>query len=67
VLETIEAGVDVRGYFVWSLLDNFEWAHGFSRRFGLAWVDFPSGIRIPKSSFSWYREAIRANGSGVAV
>jgi beta-glucosidase len=61
VLETLDAGVDVRGYFVWSLLDNFEWSHGFSRRFGLAWVDFPSGIRIPKLSFSWYRDVVRAN------
>jgi beta-glucosidase len=61
VLDGIEAGVDVRGYFVWSFLDNFEWAYGFSRRFGLAWVDFSSGARIPKSSFSWYRDIVAAN------
>ena len=47
-------GVDVRGYFVWSLLDNFEWGYGFSQRFGLTWVDYPSGARIPKASFAWY-------------
>lgn len=56
-----EAGVDVRGYFAWTLLDNFEWAHGYSKRFGLVWVDYPSGTRIPKDSFRWYRETVRAN------
>jgi beta-glucosidase len=61
LLDAIDAGVDVRGYFVWSLLDNFEWAHGFSRRFGLAWVDYPTGARIPKESFWWYRDTVQAN------
>ncbi len=61
VMRAREAGVDVRGYFVWSLLDNFEWAHGFSKRFGLVWVDFPTGRRIPKASFRWYGETLRAN------
>lgn len=60
--EVIEAGVDVRGYFVWSLMDNFEWALGYSRRFGLVWVDYPTGTRIPKASFAWYREVAAANG-----
>jgi beta-glucosidase len=60
VLRACEAGVDVRGYFVWSLLDNFEWSHGYSKRFGLVWVDFPSGTRIPKDSFWWYRETLAA-------
>ncbi|MGA8114314.1 MAG: GH1 family beta-glucosidase [Actinocatenispora sp.] len=55
------AGVDVRGYFVWSLLDNFEWAAGYQQRFGLVHVDFPSQRRTPKSSFEWYREVIAAN------
>jgi len=59
VLQARQAGVDVRGYFVWSLLDNFEWAHGYSKRFGLVWVDYPSGARIPKDSFSWYRQTVR--------
>jgi beta-glucosidase len=53
-------GAPVRGYFVWSLLDNFEWSHGYSKRFGLIWVDFPSGTRIPKDSFWWYRETLAA-------
>jgi beta-glucosidase len=58
----IAAGVDVRGYFVWSLLDNFEWSYGFKHRFGLIWVDYPTGQRIPKSSFDWYRRVIEASG-----
>lgn len=58
----IAAGVDVRGYFVWSLLDNFEWGHGYSKRFGLVWVDYPTGGRQPKDSFGWYRRVVQANG-----
>jgi beta-glucosidase len=54
-LAAIEAGVDVRGYFVWSLLDNFEWADGYSRRFGLVYVDFGTQARIPKASARWYQ------------
>jgi beta-glucosidase len=61
VLDALHAGVDVRGYLVWSLLDNFEWAEGFSKRFGLTWVDYPTGERIPKASFAWYRSTVRAN------
>ena len=61
VLDAVHAGVDVRGYVVWSLLDNFEWAQGFSKRFGLIWVDYPSGERIPKASFDWYRRTVMAN------
>ena len=53
------AGVDVRGYFVWSLLDNFEWISGYSDRFGLTYVDYASLQRIPKSSFHWYADLIR--------
>jgi beta-glucosidase len=59
VLRAADAGVNVQGYFVWSLLDNFEWAHGFSKRFGLVWVDFPTGARIPKDSFRWYQQTVR--------
>ncbi len=61
VHDAIDAGVNVQGYFVWSLLDNFEWAFGYSRRFGIVWVDFPTGERLKKASFDWYRETIRSN------
>jgi beta-glucosidase len=54
----VEAGVPVQGYFVWSLLDNFEWAEGYSKRFGIVYVDYPTLERIPKESFDWYRELI---------
>ncbi|MEW2116023.1 GH1 family beta-glucosidase [Streptomyces sp. NPDC005474] len=56
----LEAGVDVRGYFVWSLLDNFEWAEGYARRFGLVHVDFETLTRTPKASYGWFRELLRA-------
>jgi len=54
----IDEGVPVRGYFVWSMLDNFEWAEGYSKRFGLVYVDYPTLERVPKSSFYWYRDFI---------
>ena len=50
----------VRGYFLWSLLDNFEWAYGYSGRFGIVYVDFDTLERIPKASFRWYRDHIAA-------
>jgi len=59
----LRAGVDLRGYFVWSLLDNFEWAHGLARRFGLVHVDFGTLARTPKQSFHFYREVIRSGGA----
>jgi beta-glucosidase len=58
----IAAGVDIDGYFVWSLLDNFEWAEGYAKRFGLVHVDFGSLVRTPRSSASWYRAVIERNG-----
>lgn len=61
VHDAIDAGVNVQGYFVWSLLDNFEWSFGYSRRFGIVWVDFPTGARLPKESYRWYRDAIASN------
>ncbi|MZE78843.1 GH1 family beta-glucosidase [Streptomyces xinghaiensis] len=56
--DTIAAGVDVRGYFVWSLLDNFEWAFGYDRRFGIVRVDYDTLERTPKDSYHWYRSLI---------
>ncbi len=59
-LEAIDAGVNVAGYFHWSLMDNFEWAEGYRRRFGLHYVDFPSGRRIAKRSAQFYRQVALA-------
>jgi beta-glucosidase len=58
--EAIAAGADVRGYFVWSLLDNFEWTAGYSQRFGIVHVDYASLRRTPKASARWYTELVRA-------
>jgi beta-glucosidase len=60
--EAIQAGVNLQGYYVWSLMDNFEWAHGLSERFGLVRVDYPTGKRIPKQSARWYSRVIAQNG-----
>jgi len=60
VQAAILAGIDVRGYFVWSLMDNLEWADGYGRRFGIVYVDFRTQTRIPKASAEWYREFIGA-------
>lgn len=57
----LEAGAPLAGYFVWSLMDNFEWAHGFRQRFGLVWVDYATQRRIPKDSALWFRDVIAAN------
>ncbi len=58
VQHAMDAGADIRGYFVWSLLDNFEWGCGYSKRFGLVRVDYDTFARIPKDSFHWYASMI---------
>src|SRR5215203_217376 len=60
--EAVAQGVDLRGYMVWSFLDNFEWAEGYSKRFGLVFVEYGTQRRVPKSSARWYSEAIQRNG-----
>lgn len=59
VQRAIEAGANVKGYFVWSLLDNFEWADGYHKRFGIVYVDYETMQRIPKDSYYWFREIVR--------
>jgi beta-glucosidase len=54
-------GAPVKGYFVWSLLDNFEWGYGYSKRFGIVYVDYPTLERVPKDSFYWYRDFIASH------
>ena len=62
VLDAIDAGADVRGYFVWSLMDNFEWAYGYGKRFGIVRVDYDTLERTPKDSAAWYA-AVAARGA----
>jgi beta-glucosidase len=59
VAEAMRRGVDVRGYFAWSLLDNFEWSYGYDKRFGIVRVDYDTQVRTPKASALWYRDTIR--------
>jgi beta-glucosidase len=59
--DAIDQGVDLRGYFAWSLLDNFEWTFGYAKRFGLVHVDFKTQVRTPKLSAAWYQELILNN------
>ncbi|MFQ6098230.1 MAG: GH1 family beta-glucosidase [Armatimonadota bacterium] len=61
-----EDGVDVRGYFVWTLMDNFEWAEGFKQRFGIIYTDFVTQRRIMKESAHWYKEVIATRGEALA-
>jgi beta-glucosidase len=62
VHRAISSGANVKGYYVWSLLDNFEWGHGYSKRFGIVYIDFGTQQRILKKSALWYRDVIRNNG-----
>jgi beta-glucosidase len=61
VAAAIEVGVPLAGYFVWTLMDNFEWSHGFTKRFGLIRVDYPTQRRKFKASGAWYRDLIAAH------
>lgn len=63
--EAIDRGVPLRGYFAWSLLDNFEWSHGFSKRFGLVHVDFATQRRTPKASARFYADVIASSGEAL--
>jgi beta-glucosidase len=65
--DAIQAGVDLRGYYAWSFLDNFEWAEGYSKRFGLVYVDYRTQERIPKLSAHWYSALITEHQATVAV
>lgn len=60
-----DEGVDIEGYFQWSLMDNFEWSQGYTKRFGLIYVDHASLRRIPKDSFEWYQGIISCNGQNL--
>jgi beta-glucosidase len=62
----IQCGVPLAGYFVWSLMDNFEWSKGYTQRFGIVWVDYQTQRRIPKDSALWYRQVIAENGFEVS-
>lgn len=61
----IADGADVRGYFHWSIMDNFEWAEGFKERFGMIYVDYPTQKRILKDSAHWYKQVIASNGASL--
>ncbi|WP_296602163.1 family 1 glycosylhydrolase, partial [Nocardioides sp.] len=65
VATACQRGVDVRGYYTWSLMDNFEWAEGLTQRFGLVHVDYDTQVRTPKRSFQWYADVIAAQTRSV--
>jgi beta-glucosidase len=67
VARAIDEGVTVRGYFLWSLLDNFEWSFGYSRRFGIVYVDYQTLERVPKASYRWYRDFIASQRGSRAM
>ncbi|GAA4349519.1 GH1 family beta-glucosidase [Angustibacter luteus] len=63
VLDAIEQGAPVRGYFLWSLLDNFEWSFGYSKRFGIVHIDYDTQVRTLKDSARWYSQVVRSGGA----
>lgn len=63
---TIADGVDARGYFVWSIIDNFEWAEAYLQRFGLVYIDYATQQRVLKDSAYWYKDVIASNGANLA-
>ena len=65
--QAIRDGVDVRGYFLWSLMDNFEWAEGYRQRFGIIHTDYVTGARTMKDSARWYSQVIAQNGANLRV
>jgi beta-glucosidase len=62
--EAVAAGIPLRGYFLWSLMDNFEWSWGYSKRFGIIQVDYESQARTPSASAHWYADLIRTGHLG---
>lgn len=58
-----DEGADIRGYFQWSFMDNFEWSEGYTERFGIVYVDYETQKRIPKDSAYWYRKVMQTNGA----
>src|SRR5262249_36808601 len=64
--DAIQRGVDVRGYMVWSLLDNLEWSLGYTKRFGIVHVDFESQARTPKDSARFYARVVKSNGAALS-
>ena len=66
-MNNITKRVKLDGYFAWSFMDNFEWEYGYTKRFGICYVDYDNGLqRTPKSSALWYKSTIEANGSNIA-
>ena len=63
--DAVARGADVRGYMLWSLMDNFEWAVGFAKRFGIVHVDYQTQKRTIKDSGFWYRDTIKAHGANL--
>ncbi len=65
--QALRAGVNLRGYYVWSLFDNFEWQHGYSKRFGIVRVDYATQRRTPKLSARFYSDVVRSHGALLEV